>query len=173
MIDGLECARPGPQTGHDGCVRVKTPQAGSRTGADESPAVGENAGPLRVLCVDDNDMVLKPLVGFLKRMGCVVTSAANGEQAWKALQAADFDFLLTDHDLPGLRGTELAVKTRQHGLRLPIIVMSGAPPWHVNLDETRVPNAAFLGKPFGPEELVRTFNRLQGRKRLGMLKYSA
>jgi len=141
-------------------------------GADESAVVGENAGPLKVLCVDDNDMVLKPLVRLLEELGCVVTRATNGEQAWKSLQAADHDLLLTDHDLPGMRGTELAVKTRQHGLRLPIIVMSGAPPWHVGLDEAQVPNAAYLGKPFGPGELVKTFNRLQGRKRLGMLNYS-
>jgi CheY-like chemotaxis protein len=114
--------------------------------------------------VDDDDLVLKVLVKILERLGCVVISATNGEQAWEALQTADHDLLLTDHDLPGMRGTELAVKTRQHGLRLPIIVMSGAPSWHVNLDETQVPNAALLQKPFGSAELAKTFNRLQGRK---------
>jgi CheY-like chemotaxis protein len=132
-------------------------------GAVESAASGENTRSLKVLCVDDDARVLESLVRLLERMGCVVTSATNGEQAWEALQAADHDLLLTDHDLPGMRGSELAVKTRQHGMRLPIIVMSGAPPWHVGLDETQIPNAAYLGKPFGPGELVRTFDLLQCR----------
>jgi CheY-like chemotaxis protein len=132
-------------------------------GAIESAASGENTRPLKVLCVDDDATVLEPLVRLLERMGCVVTSATDGEQAWKALQAADHDLLLTDHDLPGMRGSELAVKTRQHGMRLPIIVMSGDPPWHVGLDEIQLPNAAYLGKPFGVGELVKTFDQLQGR----------
>jgi len=133
-------------------------------GADETTAAGDNTQPLKVLCVDDNDMVLKALVRLLRSMGCVVTSATTGEQAWHALQAAAHDLLLTDHDLPGMSGTELAVKIRHHGMRLPIIVMSGAPAWQVGLDEAQVPNAAYLEKPFGSVEMVRTFHQLQGRR---------
>jgi DNA-binding NtrC family response regulator len=171
MIDRSERAPLEPQTGHDDCVLAGSPHAGSRTGVDKRAAAGQCAGPLKVLCVDDDDMILKPLVRLLENLGCEVISATNGQQAWKALQAADYDLLLTDHDLPGMRGAELAVKTRQHGLKLPIIVMSGAPSWHVGLDETRVPNAAFLQKPFGLAALVKTFDRLQSRKQLEMLKH--
>jgi CheY-like chemotaxis protein len=148
------------------------PQVETRkSGAAESTGAGQSAGLFRALCVDDDDMVLKVLVRLLKEMDCVVTSATTAEQAWQALQAADYDLLVTDHDLPGMCGTELAVKTRQHGLRLPIIVMSGAPAEHVGLEKAQVPNSAFLQKPFGPAELIATVSRLQGRKRLGMRKH--
>jgi len=61
------------------------------------------------------------------------------------------DLLITDVMLPDMRGTDLAaaLKTKRAGLR--VLFISG-----YTEGETIVrPDAEFLGKPFGPEELKR------------------
>lgn len=64
--------------------------------------------PLQILYVEDNadirDMVLE-LIGTQDRR---VTACADAESAWLQLQQATFDVLVTDVNLPGRSGIDLA-----------------------------------------------------------------
>ncbi len=85
----------------------------------------------RVLVVDDHPTNRRIIDGQLTSAGCRVTSAAtaaDGEDAWKRLVAADCapDVVLLDHDLPDHPGPWLAQRLRRDpaGVRVPIILMT-------------------------------------------------
>ena len=61
-----------------------------------------------VLVVDDEAVVLTVLREALRRGGYRVTTAASGEEAIDLMQRRTFDLVLTDKNLPGASGLEVA-----------------------------------------------------------------
>jgi CheY-like chemotaxis protein len=78
-----------------------------------------------VLLVDDDDAVRNVGAAMLEEMGFVVTSAASGAEALKALETHSFGLLLTDVAMPGMSGVELAQVVRKRFPDLPILFASG------------------------------------------------
>ena len=68
----------------------------------------------KVLLVEDNQMNLMLFSLLLKRLGVQITTASDGEQALKLFNNNHFDVLLTDIQLPKLRGDEMARIIRQN-----------------------------------------------------------
>jgi CheY-like chemotaxis protein len=68
------------------------------------------AGSLRILCAEDNAQMGELLIHFLISAGHVAVHARDGLEAWailsRDLQA--FDVLITDHQMPGMSGLQLA-----------------------------------------------------------------
>jgi serine phosphatase RsbU (regulator of sigma subunit) len=80
---------------------------------------------LRVLVVDDDDMIRLAVTQVLRRDGCLCSQAADGLEALEALQDQDFEVLLTDLSMPRMDGLTLlkaAQKVRPH---IVTIVLSG------------------------------------------------
>lgn len=80
---------------------------------------------LRVLVVDDDDMIRLAVMQVLRRDGCLCSQAADGLEALEALQDQDFEVLLTDISMPNMDGLALlkaAQKVRPH---MVTIVLSG------------------------------------------------
>jgi len=83
--------------------------------------------PLHALVVDDSPSMRTQLRYALGRLPGVVTSeAADGADAWRKLQSAAFDILLTDINMPVLDGLKLVALVRQGGVhqRIPIVVVT-------------------------------------------------
>ena len=83
--------------------------------------------PLHALVVDDSPSMRTQLRYALGRLPGVVTSeAADGADAWRKLQSAAFDILLTDINMPVLDGLKLVALVRQGGAhqRIPIVVVT-------------------------------------------------
>jgi CheY-like chemotaxis protein len=74
---------------------------------------------------DDNSRYLAELL--LSQAGYLVDTAADGEEAWKALLSVTYDLLLTDHHMPRLCGLDLVARMRAAGIGLPVIINSGSP----------------------------------------------
>ncbi|WP_373276503.1 hybrid sensor histidine kinase/response regulator [Sphingomonas kyungheensis] len=64
------------------------------------------------LLVEDDDLIRGNTGEMLKEAGFVVVEAASAEEALMALQTAPVDVLVTDLNLPGASGRELAEKAR-------------------------------------------------------------
>ena len=62
----------------------------------------------------------------LERAGHDVTSFAEGASAYEEVKQASFDLLLTDIDLPGQNGAELASSLRTGGSPLAVVLMAEA-----------------------------------------------
>ena len=54
----------------------------------------------------------------------VVGAAADGEAAWRELQRLQPDLLVTDIEMPGLTGLELAQRVQRHGLPMKVVIVT-------------------------------------------------
>ena len=115
---------------------------------------------MKILVVDDDEDARYLTCMSLSDAGYAAEVAADGEQAWRALQADRFDLVVTDHQMPGLSGLELAGRIRAARMTLPIIINSGS----CCLDEasgyTHLDLAAVLRKSCKWSEVVETVERV-------------
>ena len=81
---------------------------------------------IRVLLAEDQAMVRGALTALLKLESDidVVGSAADGEEAWRALQQLKPDLLVTDIEMPGLTGLELAQRVQRHELPSKVVIVT-------------------------------------------------
>ncbi len=86
---------------------------------------------LRILVVDDNDLVRRLVGLILEDAGHVCVGAESGEIALAVAHADPPDLVLVDDAMPGMRGAELVTALRRSlDLRLasvPVVAMSGRP----------------------------------------------
>jgi two-component system, OmpR family, KDP operon response regulator KdpE len=98
----------------------------SESASASHPEVCEPAGCPRFLCVDDNDFVRNAIRTSLIKNGWDCINARDGEEALQQLNAGQepFDFLITDHQMPGMGGLELVRRVRAIGFTGRILVCS-------------------------------------------------
>lgn len=116
-------------------------------------ANGQPAAQSSILVVED-DPVLRALVStLLSGEGFEVETAADGEAGWAALEQRPFNLLLTDHEMPRLKGLDLIARVRSRSRAIPAILMSGTITRDgVDAEALEVADF-FLAKPFSVEEL--------------------
>ncbi len=90
--------------------------------------VPEALNDLRVLVVDDNPVARYILVDAFKGLPVHVTAASGGKEALEMLAAATppFQLLLTDWQMPGLNGIELALRARETLPEPPRVILATA-----------------------------------------------
>jgi len=104
-----------PASGRGARFLLWLPAAPTLDGARPEPAVaaapasvpdGALAG-IRVLLVDDEEMIRRPMARFLARRGAEVTEAADGVQALERLAGFEPHVILADLRMPKMDGAEL------------------------------------------------------------------
>jgi CheY-like chemotaxis protein len=123
------------------------------TGAEQRP---------RILYVDDEYPLRRLCEVVLVRAGYDVDTAADGMEAWEALQHLQYHLLITDYDMPRLTGLQLATRARNAGMRLPIVLSSGSPEALHSAVGSRLGFAACLPKPFGIQALMKAVEQSLG-----------
>ncbi len=81
---------------------------------------------IRLLLAEDQAMVrgaLSALLGLEPDIE-VLASAADGESAWRELQRLSPDVLVTDIEMPGLTGLELAQRIHRQGLATRVVIVT-------------------------------------------------
>ena len=81
---------------------------------------------IRVLLAEDQAMVRGALSALLALESDieVVGSAADGEAAWRELQRLKPDVLVTDIEMPGLTGLELAQRLQRHEWPIKVVIVT-------------------------------------------------
>ena len=81
---------------------------------------------VRVLMCDDEIHILRAAEFKIARAGFDVRCAADGQEAWEAIQAERPDVLITDYQMPRMDGMQLIQRLRQEpALRdLPIVMLT-------------------------------------------------
>jgi PAS domain S-box-containing protein len=125
--------------------------ASDRTTSSQALPVG-----LKVLLVEDDIEVAAVAFTFLNTMGCIVTEAHTGEQAWRFLESGEhFDLLLTDIALgSGMRGTDLAVQAARLRPQLAVLLTSGFSSELIDADRDSPLSWALLPKPYTRQDLA-------------------
>lgn len=78
----------------------------------------------RVLVADDEPNARRVLEILLRKLGCEVFSAPDGQSALDLLHQGPLDLLITDLNMPGMSGLELLTAIRDNGHTFPIIVVT-------------------------------------------------
>ncbi|MGA6151367.1 MULTISPECIES: response regulator transcription factor [Stenotrophomonas] len=81
---------------------------------------------IRIVLAEDQAMVrgaLSALLGLEADIE-VLGSAADGEEAWRMVQRFTPDVLVTDIEMPGLSGLELAQRIARHALPVKVVIVT-------------------------------------------------
>jgi PAS domain S-box-containing protein len=127
--------------------QTAAPSSGSvnRVGSAPCPAVG----PLRVLVVDDDELVLTNTCALLQDIGHTTVSARSASEALCLLEPDSVDLVITDHAMPEMTGSELIDRIKHLAPDLPVVLASGYAEILEDRDEMRVT----LAKPFDATSL--------------------
>jgi two-component system cell cycle response regulator CpdR len=108
-----------------------------------------------VLVVDDDSDVLEVVAAMLEDLGCNVVTAESG---WAALNLMEQNqriaILITDINMPGMDGHELAERAKRISPELQVLQLSGR--------ERRRDGFPMIQKPFTEEDLANTMRRTTG-----------
>jgi CheY-like chemotaxis protein len=78
----------------------------------------------RILVVDDEPGVCESLKMLLDFDGHTIETAANGQQALALYQKDKFDVVITDYEMPMMKGTELAEQIKKINPKQPVVMIT-------------------------------------------------
>ena len=106
----------------------------------------------RVMIVDDDKNISSVLFHALTSYDFEVIVCENSTEALLCLMSAEFDYIVTDYDMPGMDGLELTKQLREQ--IPPLTVLIGMSGQDRNMDFLRAGANDFLQKPFVPDALA-------------------
>jgi CheY-like chemotaxis protein len=104
----------------------------------------------RILIVEDQAPVRECLRMMLELEGHQVTEASNGAEALNLFAMGHFDLVITDFEMPVMKGNELAVSIRRLAPSLPILMITASA---MARRDAENPVDALLDKPFTVTDL--------------------
>ncbi len=114
------------------------------------------SGAKTILVVEDEDLVREYIVSALQLEGYNVLAAADSLEALRICEGSQrpIHLLVTDVVMPRMSGGDLAEQARRTRQDLSVLYVSGYAPNAIERQGVLAPNAHFLEKPFGIDELV-------------------
>ena len=109
---------------------------------------------MRLLLVEDDDVIARGVAEALGRAGFLIDRAADGEDAWVRGGDEDYDAVVLDLGLPRLDGLTVLKRWRGEGRSFPIIILSARGGWLEKVEGIEAGADDYLAKPFEPAELV-------------------
>lgn len=117
----------------------------------------DDAGPKRILLVDDDVLIAMSSADMLSDLGHQVVEAHSGKEALALIDGgATFDLLITDYSMPGMTGAELAKAARDRVPGLPILLASG----YADLPSGVEMDVARLAKPYSQDQLASVLGKM-------------
>ena len=114
-------------------------------------------GKPRILVVDDDLFIRKPLESILQQGGFEAMTAANGTECLERLEQERPDLILLDVIMPGPDGFEVcrAIKGEARYAEIPVILMSARARQSDQQRGIDLGATGFVRKPYLPEALLR------------------
>lgn len=109
---------------------------------------------MRVLLVEDNELLGDGLVTALKQEGYAVDWLRSGQVAINAPFSETFDVIILDLGLPGVDGMSLLKDWRLRNLSAPVLILTARDSLASRVDGLDCGADDFLGKPFERAELM-------------------
>ena len=116
---------------------------------------------MRILVVDDERAVCSGAAKVLARCGHTVEPALSVADAVSVIERGPgFDMILADLMMPQAGGLDMLRIVRDRWPGVPVIIMTGYASIGSAIEATRAGAAGYLPKPFTPEELESTIERV-------------
>lgn len=113
----------------------------------------------RVLVVDDDEDTARFHALVLRRGGHDVTVVHDPYAALRRIGTEPYDLLLSDIQMPGMSGLELATRLRETAPRLPAVLVTAHATVEAAVGAVRTGAADFVLKPVVPAELLAVVER--------------
>lgn len=130
---------------------------------------------LTVLYVEDDNEVRENIATSLAYFVKSVDSASNGDEAYEIYKKVSPDIIITDIDMPGMNGLELAARVRESDSFIPIVVTTAYTTEEFLLDAVSLHLERYLVKPVTlaklKESLESCYEKLQEVNRI-TIKFS-
>ncbi len=78
----------------------------------------------KILWTDDEIEMLKPYIIFLQEQGYDVESVTNGADALTRFAEEDYDMVILDENMPGMRGLDVLVEMKKNKPNVPVVMMT-------------------------------------------------
>ena len=126
------------------------------------------ANMIDVLIVDDESISRRMIAYTLSQAGYNVTSASDGESAFRMLEEHGHQLVVSDWDMPGMNGIELcrAIRAADFPRYVYFIMLTSHNRSQDTIDGLSAGADDFIGKPFNPGELIMRANT--GKRIIGL-----
>lgn len=108
-------------------------------------------GNMKILIVDDFSTMRRIVKNLLGDLGYSnTTEADDGKTAWPLLQAGEFDFVVTDWNMPGMTGIDLLKSIRGDArlAKLPVLMVTAEAQREQIIEAAKAGVNGYIIKPF-------------------------
>lgn len=118
----------------------------------------------KILIVDDSASVRQMVEATLKSKGYAVIAANDGQSALDTCKMQQFDFVLTDQNMPRMDGLTLIKSLRQLAqyARTPIVVLTTEAGDDMKVKGKAAGATGWMVKPFDPDKLLQITAKVLG-----------
>jgi CheY-like chemotaxis protein len=137
------------------------------TKKDSNTPSTDNSQQRRILIADDDPAILRLVATILEKEDWQVTTARDGREAYKILQAdPNFTAAILDVVMPHISGPELVryMKTETKLMNIPVMMMTAEQDPKLSSDSFAAGAVVFLPKPFTTGQLQIMLQMLIGKK---------
>jgi len=120
----------------------------------------------RILVVDDEQIIRESLSFVLGKEGYDVEEASDGLEAYEKILDEDYALLVTDLEMPGMKGKELLEKTAEISPKTAAIVVTAYGSMETAIGALRAGASDYILKPIEFDELLIKTKRILETKRL-------
>ncbi len=114
----------------------------------------------RILVVDDEDIIRESLSFVLKKEGYFVQEAENGRVAYNKLLEETFDLVITDLEMPEMKGIELLEEIKKLNIQTSVVIITAFGSLDTAISALRNGASDYLLKPIEFDELLIKIKRL-------------
>jgi CheY-like chemotaxis protein len=116
---------------------------------------------LHVLYIDDEQAIVIMVKELLERKGYCVSGYTDQNEALAAARAEPgrFDLVVTDYNMPGMSGLEVARALREIRADLPILMASGNITQEIRVEAPEAGVNELIFKPYTIEKLLQAIDR--------------
>lgn len=118
---------------------------------------------MRVLIVEDEDILREQLTQRLRKEGYAVDAAADGEEGLYYGTEYPVDAAIVDLGLPKLSGIDVIRKLRERNRDFPIMILTARGRWQEKVDGLDAGADDYVVKPFQMEEVLARLKALLRR----------
>ena len=122
--------------------------------------------PIKILMVDDENVILDVAEEYFQKKGYEVFTAGNGIEALDVLSREKIRCVFTDINMPVMDGLDLAEKIRMKDNTLPVVVMTGYPSLDNTIQTLKNGVIDYLIKPVNLEQMELTLKRILREREL-------
>ncbi len=108
----------------------------------------------RLLCVDDEEVILDSFRKILVPAGYSVDTVQTGQEALGLIQSHDYDFVFTDLKMPTMDGVEVVKSVKHMRPDIDMVIVTGYPTVETAVECMKHGAMDYVRKPFTEEELL-------------------